>query len=69
MADAVYAIEDFPDDDLLWRIEWIGGVGYYTSVPSDHKSRFALRSFPPAKRIRSARDHVPLSWNPKQREQ
>src|SRR5271165_3045202 len=30
-----------------------------------HKSRFALRSFPPAKRIRSARDHVPL----KQREQ
>ena len=24
---AVYAIEDFPDDDLLWRIEWIGGVG------------------------------------------
>ena len=27
MAEAVYAIEDFPDDDLLWRIEWIGGVG------------------------------------------
>jgi hypothetical protein len=21
MADAVYVIEDFPDDDLLWRIE------------------------------------------------
>ena len=18
----------FPDDDLFWRIEWIGGVGY-----------------------------------------
>ena len=35
MADAVYAIEDFPDDDLLWRIEWIGGVGYNTCVPSD----------------------------------
>ena len=35
MAEAVYAIEDFPDDDLLWRIEWIGGVGYNTSVPSD----------------------------------
>jgi hypothetical protein len=28
MAEAVYAIEDFPEDDLLWRIEWIGGVGY-----------------------------------------
>src|SRR5260370_2279001 len=22
-------------DDLLWRIEWIGGVGYNTSVPSE----------------------------------
>src|SRR5271165_5475744 len=33
--EAVYAIDDFPDDDLLWRIEWIGGVGYNTSVPSD----------------------------------
>ena len=35
MGEAVYAIDDFPDDDLLWRIEWIGGVGYNTSVPSD----------------------------------
>jgi hypothetical protein len=34
MAEAVYAIEDFPADDLLWRIEWIGGVGY-KNVPSD----------------------------------
>ena len=34
-AKVVYAIDDFPDDDLLWRIEWIGGVGYNTSVPSD----------------------------------
>ncbi len=34
MGEAVYAIDDFPDDDLLWRIEWIGGVGYNTSVPS-----------------------------------
>ena len=33
MGEAVYAIDDFPDDDLLWRIEWIGGVGYNTSVP------------------------------------
>ena len=35
MGEAVYAIDEFPDDDLLWRIEWIGGVGYNTSVPSD----------------------------------
>ena len=35
MGEAVYAIDDFPDDDLLWRIEWIGGVGYNTSVPSE----------------------------------
>ena len=27
MGQAVYAIDAFPDDDLLWRIEWIGGVG------------------------------------------
>ena len=35
VGEAVYAIDDFPDDDLLWRIEWIGGVGYKTRVPSD----------------------------------
>ena len=28
MGQAVYAIDAFPDDDLLWRIEWIGAVGY-----------------------------------------
>ena len=35
MGEAVYAIDDFPDGELFWRIEWIGGVGYNTSVPSD----------------------------------
>jgi hypothetical protein len=35
VGEAVYAIDDFPDDDLFWRIEWIGGVGYNSSVPSD----------------------------------
>jgi hypothetical protein len=35
VGEAVYAIDDFPDDNLLWRIEWIGGAGYNTSVPSD----------------------------------
>jgi hypothetical protein len=24
-------IDDFPDDDLLWRIEWIGGVQHERS--------------------------------------
>jgi hypothetical protein len=35
VGEAVYAIDDFPDDDLFWRIEWIGGVGYNSSVPTD----------------------------------
>jgi hypothetical protein len=46
MAEAVYAIEDFPDDDLLWRIEWIGGVGYNTSVPSDPQIETCLAQLP-----------------------
>jgi hypothetical protein len=33
VGEAVYAIDEFPDDDLLWRIEWIGGVGYNPNVP------------------------------------
>src|ERR1700737_299030 len=36
VGQAVYAIDAFPDDDLLWRIEWIGGVGYNTSEPEHH---------------------------------
>jgi hypothetical protein len=39
-------IEDFPDDDLLWRIEWIGGVGYNTSVPSDPQIEIWLAQLP-----------------------
>jgi hypothetical protein len=35
VGEAVYTIGDFPDDDLLWRIEWIGGVGYNSKVPTD----------------------------------
>jgi len=35
VGEAVYAVDAFPDDDLLWRIEWIGGVGYNASVPTD----------------------------------
>jgi hypothetical protein len=32
---AIYAIDAFPDDAQLWRIDWIGGVGYNASVPSE----------------------------------
>jgi hypothetical protein len=28
VGEAVYAIDAFPDDDLLWRIEWIGGIRF-----------------------------------------
>ena len=50
MAEVVYAIEDFPDDDLLWRIEWIGGVGYNTSVPSDPQIEICLAQLPAGER-------------------
>jgi len=35
MADAIYAIDEFPNDDFLWCIVWISGVGYNASAPSD----------------------------------
>ena len=47
MVNAVYAIDDFPADALLWRIEWIGGVGYNTSVPSDPQISICLAQLPP----------------------
>jgi len=44
--ETVYAIDDFPADDLLWRIEWIGGIGYNTSVPSDPLINICLAQLP-----------------------
>jgi hypothetical protein len=32
---AIYTIDAFPDDAQLWRIDWIGGVAYNASVPSE----------------------------------
>ena len=58
VGQALYAIDAFPDDDLLWRIEWVGGVGYNTSVPSE--PQFVWRSSPKARRTRSAHERVPL---------
>ena len=46
VGEAVYAIDDFPDDDLLWRIEWIGGVGYNPNVPSDPVVDVCLAQLP-----------------------
>jgi hypothetical protein len=46
VGQAVYAIAAFPDDDLLWRIEWIGGVGYNTSVPSEPQIDVCLAAAP-----------------------
>ena len=50
MAELVYAIDDFPDDDRLWRIEWIGGVGYNTSVPSEPQIDVSLAQLPKGER-------------------
>ena len=50
MGNPVYAINEFPDDDLLWRIEWIGGVGYNTSVPSEPRIDVCLAQLPPGER-------------------
>jgi len=47
MAEPVYGIDDFPDDDSLWRVEWVGGVGYNTSVPSDPRITVCLTQLPP----------------------
>jgi hypothetical protein len=48
MVSAVYVIDDFPDDDRLWRIEWIGGVSYNASVPSDPLIDICLAQLPAA---------------------
>ena len=46
MAEAVYAIDDFPADDLLWRIEWIGGVARNPRVASDPTVDVSLAPLP-----------------------
>jgi hypothetical protein len=46
MVEAVYAIDESPDDDLLWRIEWIGGVVTNPSVPTDPLIDVCLAQLP-----------------------
>ena len=50
VGQSVYAIDGFPDDDLLWRIEWLGGVGYNTSVPSEPQIDVSLAQLPKGER-------------------
>jgi hypothetical protein len=45
---AIYAIDAFRDDDQLWRIEWIGGVAYNASVPSEPLIDVCLARLPKA---------------------
>jgi hypothetical protein len=35
LGKAICAIDAFPDDAQFWRIDWIGGVAYNASVPSE----------------------------------
>ena len=50
VGQSVYAIHGFPNDDLLWRIEWLGGVGYNTSVPSEPQIDVSLAQLPKGER-------------------
>jgi hypothetical protein len=43
---AIYAIDAFPEDDQLWRIEWVGGVRYNVSVPSEPLIDICLAQLP-----------------------
>jgi hypothetical protein len=46
MGSVVYAIEAFPNDDLLWRIDWIGGVQHNLDAPSDPLIDVCLAQLP-----------------------
>ena len=54
MGYPVYAMDEFPDDDLPWRIEWIGGLGYNRSVPSEPRIDVCLAQLPLGDEIKSA---------------
>jgi hypothetical protein len=43
---AIYAIDAFPDDAQLWRIDWIGGVACNASVPSEPRIDVCLARLP-----------------------
>jgi hypothetical protein len=37
---AIYAIDAFPDDAQLWRIDWMGGVAYIRVFQANRSSTF-----------------------------
>jgi len=45
-SNPVSAIDEFADDSLPWRIEWIVVVGYNTSVPSEPRIDVCLAQLP-----------------------
>jgi len=50
VGESVYGIDVFPDDDLLWRIEWISGVSRNPSVASDPMIDVCLAQLPAGER-------------------
>ena len=62
MGEAIYAIDDFPQDDLLWRIEWIGGVSYNPNVPERSPNR-RLPGADPGWRDESAQPQIAFLSN------
>jgi hypothetical protein len=46
MGSPVYTVDEFPDEGLPWLIEWIGGLGYNTSVPSEPRIDVCLAQLP-----------------------
>jgi hypothetical protein len=51
MQDKIFAIKEFPNDDRLWRLEWIDGIIKNTNYSEELKVRLILR---PIKRIENS---------------
>ena len=49
---AIYAIDALPDDDDLWRIDWIGGVSSNATVTSEPLIDVCLTRLPKGDMIR-----------------
>lgn len=48
MAQPIFGIEEFPDDDLLWRVVLFGGISRNARVPSEPVIEALLASIPSA---------------------
>jgi hypothetical protein len=65
MAEAVYAIEDFPADELLWRIEWI--LGWLQRECSKRPPNRRLPGAASGRRSESAQREIALFSNKENR--